>query len=253
MPGLWGRLLWPPIAAALVALVMWPLFGPVSALLFFGGFLSLLWLRNALRLNALILWLRSPPGTEVPEASGVWDEVFSVLYQSGRLRSTRQHELSAALERFQRAAEAMPDGIIMINEAGQIDWCNPAAENQFDISNQRDQGQRLSYLVRQEQFTEYLVANHYGEPLVMKSARNADLTLSIQLIPFGDRQKLLLSRDVTQLERVETMRRDFIANVSHELRTPLTVVGGFLEGFADAGQINMEQSRRHFQLMLDQT
>ncbi|MDP2963293.1 MAG: phosphate regulon sensor histidine kinase PhoR, partial [Sulfurimicrobium sp.] len=192
-------------------------------------------------------------GTEVPEASGVWDDVFSVLYRSGRLRSTHQDELSAVLERFQRAAEAMPDGIIMINEAGQIEWCNPAAEKQFDISNLRDHGQRLSYLVRQAQFTEYLVANNDGEPLVMKSARNTDLTLSIQLVPFGDRQKLLLSRDVTQLERVETMRRDFIANVSHELRTPLTVVGGFLEGFADAEQINMEQSRRHFQLMLDQT
>ena len=253
MSGLWGRLFWPPIAAALAALVIWLLFGPVIALLWFAGFLLLLWLRNAMHLNRLAGWLQSPPGTEVPEASGAWDEVFSVLYQSGRLRSTNQNELSAVLERFQRAAEAMPDGIIMINESGQIEWCNPAAENQFDISNQRDLGQRLSYLVRQAQFTEYLVANHYAEPLVMKSARNADLTLSIQLVPFGDRQKLLLSRDVTQLERVETMRRDFIANVSHELRTPLTVVGGFLEGFAEAAQIHMEQSRRHFQLMLDQT
>lgn len=253
MPDLWGRLLWPPIGAALAALILWPLFGAVSALLFFALLLSLLWLRNALHLAALIRWLRAPPGTEVPEAAGVWDEVFGALYQSVRLRSTHQHELSAVLERFQRAAEAMPDGIIMTNEAGQIEWCNPAAESQFDISNQRDQGQRLSYLVRQAQFNEYLAANHYGEPLVMKSARNPDLTLSIQLIPFGDRQKLLLSRDVTQLERVETMRRDFIANVSHELRTPLTVVGGFLEGFADAEQISMEQSRRHFQLMLDQT
>ncbi len=253
MSGLWGRLLWPPLAVALIALLIWPLFGPVSALLLFGGFLSLLWLRNALNLTALIRWLQAPPGTEVPEASGVWDEVFSVLYQSGRKRSTHQHELSAVLERFQRAAEAMPDGIIMVNQVGQIEWCNPAAEKQFDISNQRDQGQRLGYLVRQAPFTEYLAANNYAEPLVMKSARNPELTLSIQLIPFGDRQKLLLSRDVTQLERVETMRRDFIANVSHELRTPLTVVGGFLEGFADAEQINMEQSRRHFQLMLDQT
>ncbi len=253
MSGLWGRLLWPLMAVALAALILWPLFGAVSALLLFCSFLILLWLRHAMHLNALIRWLQSPSGTEVPEASGVWDEVFSVLYQSGRLRSTNQNELSAVLERFQRAAEAMPDGIIMINQAGQIEWCNPTAENQFDISNQRDLGQRLSYLVRQGQFTEYLAANHYGEPLVMKSARNADLTLSIQLIPFGDRQKLLLSRDITQLERVETMRRDFIANVSHELRTPLTVVGGFLEGFADAEQINMEQSRRHFQLMLDQT
>ncbi|MDZ7657257.1 MAG: phosphate regulon sensor histidine kinase PhoR [Sulfurimicrobium sp.] len=253
MPGLWGRLLWPPLAAALMALIIWPVFGPVSALLFFGGFVLLLWLRHAMHLNALICWLRAAPGTEVPEASGVWDDVFSVLYRSGRLRSTRQDELSVVLERFQRAAEAMPDGIIMVNEAGQIEWCNPAAEKQFDISNQRDHGQRLSYLVRQAQFTEYLIADNDGEPLVMKPARNTDLTLSIQLVPFGDRQKLLLSRDVTQLERVETMRRDFIANVSHELRTPLTVVGGFLEGFADAEQINMEQSRRHFQLMLDQT
>src|SRR5574340_1348222 len=98
MPGLWGRLLWPPIAAALVALIMWPLSGPVSALLLFSGLLLLLWLRHAMHLNALILWLRAPPGAEVPEASGVWDEVFSVLYQSGRLRSTHQHELSAILE-----------------------------------------------------------------------------------------------------------------------------------------------------------
>ncbi|MBU0592216.1 MAG: phosphate regulon sensor histidine kinase PhoR [Gammaproteobacteria bacterium] len=253
MSGLWGRLLWSPIAAALMALIIWPLFGAVLALFLFSAFLLLLWLRNAMYFTMLVGWLQSPSGTEVPEASGVWDEVFSVLYQSGRMRSTSQNELSAVLERFQRAAEAMPDGIIMINQAGQIEWCNPAAENQFDISNLRDLGQRLSYLVRQAQFTEYLVANNYAEPLVMKSARNAELTLSIQLVPFGDRQKMLLSRDVTHLERVETMRRDFIANVSHELRTPLTVVGGFLEGFAEAEQVNMEQSRRHFQLMLDQT
>ena len=221
----------------------------MSALLLFAALLLLFWLRHAINLRALTRWLLAPPGAEVPEASGVWDDVFSVIYQSGRVASTHQHQLSAVLERFQRAAEAMPDGIVMLNEAGQIEWCNPVAETQFDISNQRDHLQRITYLVRQAQFTDYLSAQNYAEPLVMKSLRNADLTLSIQLVPFGDRQKLLLSRDITQLERVETMRRDFIANVSHELRTPLTVVGGFLETFEDAEHINMEQSRRHFQLM----
>lgn len=253
MPGLWWRLFWPPLVAAMAALVAWPLFGPVFSLSLFCCLLFLMVWRHALNLSALARWLLAPPGAEVPEASGVWGDVFNILYQSGRIQSNSQHQLSAALERFQRAAEAMPDGIIMINEAGQIEWCNPVAETQFDISNQRDHMQRIAYLVRQEQFIEYLGAQNYAEPLVMKSLRNADLTLSIQLVPFGDRQKLLLSRDITQLERVETMRRDFIANVSHELRTPLTVVGGFLESFADVEQINMQQSRRHFQLMLDQT
>lgn len=232
---------------------MWMLYGPVVALLAYVSFLLVLLLRHAINLHALAKWLVAPPGEEVPEGSGAWRDVFNVLYQSGRVRSSSQFKLSAALERFQRAAEAMPDGIVMLNEACQIDWCNPVAETQFDISNQRDHLQRIAYLVRQAQFTDYLRAQNYAEPLVMKSLRNPDLTLSIQLVPFGDRQKMLLSRDITQLERVETMRRDFIANVSHELRTPLTVVGGFLETFEDAEQINMEQSRRHFHLMLDQT
>jgi len=249
MSGLW----WPPFVAACVALVMWPLFGAVTALVMFAAFLLLLLWRQAVNLRALARWLQSPPGTEVPEGPGMWGEVFNILHQSGRVQLNSQHQLSAALERFQRAAEAIPDGIVMLNETGQIEWCNPVAETQFGIGNHHDHGQPISYLVRQAQFTDYLVAQNYAEPLVMKSARNANLTLSIQLVPFGDRQKLLLSRDITQLERVETMRRDFIANVSHELRTPLTVVGGFLEGFADADQINMQQSRRHFQLMLDQT
>ncbi len=253
MPGLWWSLLWPPVASAGVALVVWPLFGAVVALVLFSACLLFLLWRNAVHLFSFARWLHAPAGTEVPEGSGVWGDIFNILYQSGRAQSNSEHQLSASLERFQRAAEAMPDGIIMLNEAGQIEWCNPVAETQFGISNRYDHGQPISYLVRQTQFTDYLAAQNYAEPLEMKSARNTELTLSIQLVPFGDQQKLLLSRDITQLERVETMRRDFIANVSHELRTPLTVVGGFLEGFADAEQINMQQSRRHFQLMLDQT
>ena len=253
MPGLIWSLLSAPLLGAALAALLWPLFGPVVALLLFAVFLLLLLVHHAVNLRALGSWLVAPPGAEVPDGSGAWRDVFNVIYQSGRVQSNSQFQLSAALERFQRAGEAMPDGIVMLNEAGQIEWCNPVAETQFDISNQRDHLQRMSYLVRQAQFTDYLSAQNYAEPLVMKSLRNPDLTLSIQLVPFGDRQKLLLSRDITQLERVETMRRDFVANVSHELRTPLTVVGGFLEHFEDAEQINMEQSRRHFQLMLEQT
>ncbi|MDP2828414.1 MAG: phosphate regulon sensor histidine kinase PhoR [Sulfuricellaceae bacterium] len=253
MLALWWSLLWPLFMAALLALVLWPLAGAVRALLFFSAFVLIILLRHMASIAALARWLRSPATMEVPEGTGVWDAIFDALYQNGRAQSGGQSNLNTALARFQKAAEAMPDGIVMLNDEGQIEWCNPMAESQFGISNHQDHLQRISYLVRQLPFIEHLAARNYAEPLVMKSARNANMTLSVQLVPFGDRQKMLISRDITHLEQVETMRRDFIANVSHELRTPLTVVGGFLESFADAEQIDMALSRRHFQLMQDQT
>lgn len=253
MPIFWWSLLWPLLLAVLLTLLLWPLAGAVSALVFFSVFILSMLIRHMVGIAALARWLRAPTSLEVPEGSGVWDEIFDALYQSGRAKSDGQSNLNTALARFQKAAEAMPDGIIMLNDDSQIEWCNPMAESQFGISNSQDHLQRISYLVRQLPFIEFLSAQDYSEPLVMKSARNAAMTLSIQLVPFGDRQKMLISRDITHLERVETMRRDFIANVSHELRTPLTVIGGFLESFVDAEQIDAQKSRRHFQLMLEQT
>ncbi len=87
---------------------------------------------------------------------------------------------------------------------------------------------------------------------MLRLSRESDLTLSVQLVPYGDRQKLIISRDITDIERVETMRRDFIANVSHELRTPLTVLGGFLETIVDQEAADKELLRRSLPLMMEQ-
>jgi two-component system phosphate regulon sensor histidine kinase PhoR len=146
----------------------------------------------------------------------------------------------------------MPDGIVILDEADRIEWCNSMAQAHFGLDSERDRGQQISYLLRQPQFADYLNAHNYSEPLTLKSARNRDTTLSIQLVPYGAEQKLLISRDITQLERVEAVRRDFVANVSHEMRTPLTVVGGFLETLLHMERWDEEQTRKHLQLMLDQ-
>ena len=112
-------------------------------------------------------------------------------------------------------------------------------------------GQSITFLVRQPQFVEYL-KRQGGDPLTLKQSRGADYILSVQVVPYGNRQKLVISRDVTDLERVETMRRDFIENVSHELRTPLTVLCGFLETLSDTGGTDGELLRRSLPLMADQ-
>lgn len=253
MPNFWGRSAATLGLIALVALGAGALAGATAGLLLFSAGLLLYLFFHVSNLRALDLWLQRPDVETVPHGSGMWEEIFSALYQLMRRQSRSRHQLSSVLARFQLAANAIPDGIIMLNEADQIEWCNPVAERQLGLDNERDRGQRIHYLLRQGQFSDYLGAHNYSEPLILKPARSQDITLSLLLVPFGDKQKLLISRDITDLERVETMRRDFVANVSHELRTPLTVVAGFLETLTDLGRAEDDQLRHYFALMLEQT
>lgn len=253
MPEFWSRLLGRFVLIALTALIAWPIAGAVWAL----GVLSLglLWqlIFHLRQLQQLNQWLANPQVRAVPEGRGVWEDTFVALYHLARRQSASQQQLSKALARFQRAGEAMPDGVVMLDASDQIEWFNPIAAQQFGLHLGSDIGHPITYLMRQSQFTEYLSAHNYSEPLILKSTRSPDATLAIQLVPFGDELKLLISRDITRFEQVETMRRDFIANVSHELRTPLTVVGGFLESLQDYTDLSEENRAHFFALMRDQT
>ena len=253
MPNFWRRPLTALALFTLFSLLLWAAAGAIVALSCFSLALLIYLLFHLLNLKELAGWLAQPETTNVPQGSGMWADLFSRLYQQQRRQSGRETDLSDALGRLQRTAEAMPDGIVMLNNKDQIEWCNRVAEAQLGLNLARDRGQCLAYLLRQAQFFDYLAARNYREPLIVKFPRNRDLTLSVQLVPFGDEQKLLLIRDITQIERVETMRRDFVANVSHELRTPLTVVGGFLETLVDAERLDGKEVRHYMQLMHSQT
>ncbi len=253
MSDFWSRLLSMFALMAFVALIVWPIAGPVWALLVVCvGLLGQL-IFHLRQLQQLNQWLANPQVRAVPEGRGVWEDTFVALYHLARRQSVSQQQLSKALARFQRAGEAMPDGVVMLDANDQIEWFNPIAAQQFGLNPKTDIGNPITYLLRQSQFNEYISAHNYSEPLVMKSSRSPDTTLAIQLVPFGEELKLLISRDITRFEQVETMRRDFIANVSHELRTPLTVVGGFLESLQDYTDLSEEDRAHFFDLMRDQT
>ena len=205
-------------------------------------------------LSQLYRWLPSAASQTVPEGSGVWEEIFAGLARLMRRQTHIESRLSAALTRFQQAGAALPEGVVVLDEGDRIEWCNPRAEVYFGLDSQRDRGQQITYLIRQPQFVQYLEAGRFSEPLVLRLNRSdAELILSIQLVPYGDSDKLLLSRDITRWERLETTRRDFVANVSHELRTPLTVLNGFLETLADMPKPDPEMTKRSIALMLEQT
>ncbi len=252
MNGTWSRFLVVLLTWSLPCLVAWALAGPVPALLLFAAGLLFFVLLHYHHIAALRRWLQDPKPEVVPQGWGVWDEVFADLYRMLRHQSQSESRLTATLKDFQQASAAMPDGVVILDAADRIEWCNPKAEEHLGLDGVRDKGQQITYLVRQPQFAEYLRSQHFSEPLVLRQSHGADFVLSLQLVPYGDSQKLVISRDITDLERVETVRRDFIANVSHELRTPLTVLGGFLETIAEVKAADGELVRRSVPMMMEQ-
>ncbi len=253
MMGFWWRPLSVLASALLVALVLWAASGWVAALGFLASIQAFVMLRRLWQEYRLSRWLENPDEVDPPDATGTWGDIFYRLQKLQRRQRASRSELTNALEQFEHAAQAVPDGMVILNGNEQIDWCNPASRTYMGLDCERDRGQFIRYLMRQAHFLEFLDAADYSRRLVCKSPLNREVTLSLQLVPFGEGKKLLIARDITDLDRVDAMRRDFIANVSHELRTPLTVVGGFVETLADAPDLPPGESHRYFDLMLDHT
>lgn len=227
-------------------------YGLPEALLATLGCLLLVLGWHLFQLGRLIEWLRGPLDAPLPEGGGVWEIAFAGLYRRVRIRTGQQQVLSDALTRFTCAAQALPDGIIVLNRHRHIDWINATAERHFQMSAATDQGQALTNLIRQPEFVSYLEGERYDEPMIYRCGRVEGLTLSLQVIPYGQDQSLLLSRDISHQERLETVRRDFIANVSHELRTPLTVINGFLETLSFTDDVSPDFNKRALTLMTEQ-
>ena len=193
-------------------------------------------------------WAADPQSARVPEGAGVWDEALAALHRRERAAAAREKELAEALARFRRAVQALPDGVLTLDAENRIEWSNDKAAAMLGLDPRADLGQPLGNLVRAPAFAECLAEDGMHE-VHIEGAQGTKLML--RLIPYGRSQKLLLCRDVTQAERVETMRRDFVANVSHELRTPLTVLVGFLETVREL-KLDPQRLRDYLGMMREQ-
>jgi two-component system phosphate regulon sensor histidine kinase PhoR len=203
-------------------------------------------------LGALGVWLSHPSLNDIPDGFGVWAEVFARLHRWHRASEIGQRRLIDNEERFRRTISALPDGILLVDAALQIEWCNPVAERHLSLSLRADQGLRFTNLVRDPRLVAYMTSGDFGEELVFRPLANPALVLSLAVIAFEPARSIVITRDITQSERLDAMRRDFVANVSHELRTPLTVIKGFLESFGDAGPELGTVRAHHLHLMEEQ-
>jgi two-component system phosphate regulon sensor histidine kinase PhoR len=234
-------------AAAAVSLAAGAFFGAAAGWAVLCVALLVLLVHHLRHLHLLRQWLQQPGSMAVPEGGGTWSDVFEALYRREREGAERERELAQTLARFRETVQAFPDGVIVLDAGHHIIWGNVAAERHFDLDLEADAGRPISNLVRQPDFVAYLAAGDFARSLSLRSPRG-DSMLSVMLIPYGRSQKLLHSRDVTQAERLEAVRRDFVANVSHELRTPLTVLVGFLETVREL-KLEPAQRRDYLNLM----
>ena len=188
----------------------------------------------------------------MPLPSGYWEEIFFRLQRL--VRNLKQQIISIEKQhhRFIEAFQASPNGIVMLDSEDHIEWCNAIAERFFGLSFKRDALQRINFLIRRPEFIQYLYKREFEDPLLMeRMGPNANLSLMLQIFPFGDQRHLLLVQDVTDLQKADAMRRDFVANVSHEMRTPITVLMGFLETMQSL-DLDRSQQSQYFDMMMSQ-
>ncbi len=248
----WWRPLWIVLALGVLALIASAGNHAGSGWMLFAGGLVAYLIYHLRQLSRLSIWLNRD---ERPPLSGdgLWGDVFYRLEKLLRDRRGAQRKTAADLEQMLEATRSLPDGVVILDQDNRIVWLNDAAERLLGLSAQRDLGQFVLYLLRNSRFGEWLMSEDLARTLTLESPSAREHTLSLQIVPLPRQQKMLVARDITELARVEAMRRDFVANVSHELRTPVTVILGFLEAFEDMPGAEPGEFRKHIPLMREQS
>jgi two-component system phosphate regulon sensor histidine kinase PhoR len=200
-------------------------------------------LRNVFKLHDYLLDRKK----DLPDAKGYWGEIFNELYLIEKQQYKQKKLLSVALSRFKKAAEALPDGAIILSQQNEIEWVNPIANRLLKIKYPKDAGQKINNLIRHPDFQSYLARENFSTIITIPSPVNAENILTVQIIPFGYKQKMVFVRDVTHIHKLEEMRTNFVSNVSHEMRSPITVLTGYLEMFSE----NIPKDEKSFKLGID--
>ncbi len=201
-----------------------------------GGYFA--W--HLINLFRLEWWLRHRSFSEPPDIGGAWGEAITQIMRLHRRKRFHKQRFIQLFRQIQRSTAALPDGVVILNSEHEIVWFNRMAALLLNLRRPADLGLRIDNLVRQPEFARYLASGQYANPVIIRVRTGEPVYLSLQFVPYGEGQLLLLIRDVSRQMQLESLRKDFVANASHELRSPLTVISGYLETLSQDPMLDPE-------------
>lgn len=206
------------------------LLGAIWQVLAAAFLLYSLW--TLLQLKRIHNWLASYSSEDPPVSSGLWGEVCDKMYYLQKNQKQVQAKLESDIAYLRDSFASLNEAVVMLNKNGTIDWCNESAQRNMGFRYPEDRGQYVLNLLREPAFVNYYESGDYSEGVEIACPIDSDRRLLAQITLFGKGNRLLFARDITELHKLEEMRRDFVSNVSHELRTPLTVITGYIDNFS---------------------
>jgi two-component system phosphate regulon sensor histidine kinase PhoR len=224
----------------LLGLCVGLMIGPIWAWILTAACLYLAW--QLLNLYRLDRWLRLRSQIDPPNIGGIWGDIMGQVVRLHRRKQYHKQRLVQLYRELRQSTAALPDGVIILSKQHEIVWFNRQAARLLGLKRPIDVGLRIDNLIRSPEFAHYLHSDDFALPLIIRPPVQLDCYLSLQIVPYGGGQSLLLARDVTRQMRLEAMRKDFVANASHELRTPLTVISGYLDTMADDSSVDQAWS-----------
>jgi two-component system phosphate regulon sensor histidine kinase PhoR len=249
-----ARRWWPAAAWAAFSFALGAWTRPLLGWQVFGCGLLLAVLAGGLRLARVACWAQDTEAP-LPVSIGPWDDTLAPVYRKLRKNAIEMNHMQQQIDQIMLAAQALPDGAVALNDAMQITWSNRTACEHLGLDPERDKHSSIFHILRSPEFAAYARQQSWpAAQLLHHQSGGHDKSLQVQMALYGVGQFLVVTRDVTQVEKLETTRKDFVANVSHELRTPLTVLSGFLETLREMpeGALSDEQKAQYLKLMYEQ-
>ena len=154
--------------------------------------------------NRVAVWAAHPE-TDPPADIGQWEDMVASLYRHTRNQAMAVRTLQETNDAVMSAAQALPIGAVTLDKDFHIRWFNAAAEKILHLKSVQDIGQNLLNLLRSPPFVAYAKQTTWEEPLILKVALEGNnQSIMMRLVPYADDQLLLIARDLTQIEKLET-------------------------------------------------